>query len=151
MNKLVNKAGYLLGTKDGETYYLEKASWDCDWYWGFGYVKAYHGKCTSDKAWRGHQHFDTLFLGTGKCVEGFKSFFDETPLTDREIWTLLELMQSFYIARRYSDMLCVHSAHITVNPAKDSIVNDAEYERINKEMIPAICEQVYKLLGEVEK
>ena len=33
---------YLLGSdKDGVKYWLEEASWDCGWYWGFGYVETY--------------------------------------------------------------------------------------------------------------
>lgn len=151
MNKLVNKAGYLLGIKDGESFYLEKATWDCDWYWGFGYVESYRGKGTSDRAWRGHQHFDTLFLKPAKFVEGFKASFDETPLSDKEIWKLLELMKSFYIARQYSDMLHTGGAHISSSPVKDTISSEAEYKRINEVVIPAICEQVYKLLSEEEE
>lgn len=29
---------YLGTTLDNEKLYLSKPSWDCDWYWGFGYV-----------------------------------------------------------------------------------------------------------------
>lgn len=136
----------LLGIRNGETYWLEKASWDCDWYWGLGYVESYRGHGRSDKSWRGHQHFDSLFLKPAEFVDGYKKFFEETTLTDKEIWTLLELMQSAYIARRYSDMLHTGGAHITGNPAKENIQNMAEYERINKQVIPSIMNEVYKLL-----
>lgn len=140
------KYQFLLGVKDGETYWLEKASWDCDWYWGLGYVESYRGHGRSDKSWRGHTHFDSLFLRPAKFVDGFKEFFDDTPLTDKEIWTLLELMQSAYTARRYSDMLHTGGAHITTNPARDIIHDNAEYKRINKKVIPSIMNEVYKLL-----
>ena len=33
---------YLLGADaEGTKYWLEAPSWDCDWYWGFGYVETY--------------------------------------------------------------------------------------------------------------
>lgn len=33
---------YLLGVDaDGTRYWLEAPSWDCGWYWGFGYVEVY--------------------------------------------------------------------------------------------------------------
>lgn len=136
---------FLLGKKDGNYYWLEKASWDCDWYWALGYVESYRGHVRADKSWRGHEHFNGLFLKTANFVDGYKEFFDEQPFTDKEIWTLLELMQSAYTARKYSDMLHTGGAHITSNPAKESIQNMAEYERINKKVIPSIMNEVYKL------
>ena len=33
---------YLLGRdEEGINYWLEEPSWDCGWYWGFGYVETY--------------------------------------------------------------------------------------------------------------
>ena len=33
------KKEYLLGTDEyGIKYWLESESWDCNWYWGFGYL-----------------------------------------------------------------------------------------------------------------
>jgi hypothetical protein len=38
---------YLIGKdKSGTNYWLESPSWDCDWYWGFGYIETYV-KCIS--------------------------------------------------------------------------------------------------------
>ena len=34
----------------------------------------------------------------------------------------------------------------TTNPAKGAIQNPAEYDRINKEMIPAIMQEIYKIM-----
>ena len=148
VRKVNGRYQLLLGIRNGESYWLEKAIWDCDWYWGIGYVESYRGKGRSDKSWRGHNHFDSMFLKPAKFVDGYKDFFDEVTLTDDEIWRLLELMQSAYICRRYSDMLHSGGAHITSNPAKEIIQNEAEYERINKEVIPSILEAIYKLLSE---
>lgn len=151
MEKLVReingKKNYLLGTKDGDTYYLEEAHWECDWYWGLGYVESYIGRGTSDRSWRSHRHFDTLFLEPAKFKEGFRNFFDETvDLTDNEIWKLLELMKSAYLAREYSDMIYRGGAHYTSNPCKETIKDEAEYKRINEVVIPSIMNKVYELL-----
>ena len=142
---------YLLGKdEDGIFYWLEKASWDCDWYWGGGYVETYtnneHPEYSRDI--ESHQHFDGLFFNKRKNgFDLFNEFFAETPLTKNEIWELCELMKSFYIAREYSDMLYRGGAHYTSNPAKEAIKNEEEYERINKIVIPAIMDEVYKLLS----
>ena len=55
-------------------------------------------------------------------------------------------MKAFYIAREYSDMVYRGGAHYTSNPAKEAIQDTAEYERINKKMIPSIMEEVYKIM-----
>lgn len=144
--KVNGKYQLLLGKKDGESYWLERASFDCDWYWGLGYVESYRGMGSGDKTWRGPQHFDILFLKPAKFVEGFKEFFDETPFTDDEIWKILELMQSAYTCLKYSDMLHTGVSHITSRVKVDLIKNDAEYGRLNNVVIPSIMNEVYKIM-----
>ena len=43
-------------------------------------------------------------------------------------------------------MLYTGGAHITSNPARDYILNGAEYDRINKKVIPSIMNEVYRLM-----
>lgn len=135
----------------GENCWLEEASWDCNWYWGFGYVETYtnNKNPSRSKDISVHQHFDELFFRTGKTsFDAFNDFFAETPLTDKEIWRLLELMKSFYIAKEYASMIYLGGAHYTShNPCEDIIKDSGEWERISRVVIPAICEEVYKLLG----
>lgn len=142
---------YLLGTdEDGIKYFLESGSWDCDWYWGFGYVETYTNNRVPhlSKDIASHQHFDGLFLNQRKNgYDAFKEFFAETPLTNDEIWKLLELMRSYYTARAYSDMIHRGGTNYTGNPVVARIKNDIEYKRINEEVIPTIMEEVYNILG----
>lgn len=152
-----NKFGhkyYLLGTdKEGIKYFLEEASWDCDWYWGGGYVETFSNNrnpvCSRDID--SHRHFNYMFLTYNKNgFDMFKDFFKETPFTDNEIWKICELMKSFYVAREYSDMIYRGGAHYTKNPAKETIMDKAEYNRINKVVIPTIMTELYKILSEEE-
>jgi len=144
------KEYYLLGVdKDNEAYYLEEARWNCGWYWGFGYVETFTNRKNPrmSKDISSHRHFDGMFLKGKSCAyDEFKDFFAETPLTDREIWTLVELMMSAYNARAYSDMLHIGGAHHTENPCRGIIRNKQEYDRINQEVIPAIMKKVYEIL-----
>lgn len=141
---------YLLGADSSGVYYwLEAASFACNWYWGGGYVESYtNNKCPNhSRDIKSHQHFDSLVLrGKACCFDNFKALFVETPLSDREVWKLCELMQSFYTARKYSDMLYSKGAHITSNPIGDTISNSTEYKRINESVIPAIMREVYNIL-----
>ena len=149
-NYAFGKDIYLLGKdSDGILYWLEAAGWDCDWYWGGGYVKSYTNNKHPENAKDiiSHQHFDSLFFNNRTDeYAAFKEFFSETPFTDSEIWKLLELMKAFYIARKYSDMIHQGGAYYTTNPAKEAIQNPTEYDRINKEMIPAIMQEIYKIM-----
>lgn len=146
------KKVYLLGTdKKGILYWLEEGKWECKWYWGIGYVETYtnNKKPHLAKDIRSHQHFNGLFFnGPSNGFDEFKNFFADTPLSDKEIWQLMEIMNSLYTLRNYSDMLHRGGARYTTNPCSDIIKNDEEYERINKIVIPALSEQLYKLLGE---
>ena len=146
-----NKKIYLLGQNiDGINYWLEEASWDCGWYWGFGYIETYTNNNTpslsNDIA--SHTHFNNLNEGRNQNLyDAFKEKFVTTPLSDKELWTLCELMKSYYTAKEYADMLYIGGAHYTTNPCKEIIKNDNEYNRINKTIIPAICKEVYAILS----
>lgn len=141
---------FLLGADSEETmYWLEDGSWDCDWYWGIGYVETYTNNKNPELARdiESHRHFDGLFFnGTKNGYDLFKEFFVETPLSDKEIWTLVELMKSLYILREYSDMLHCGGAHYTTNPNAELLNNETEYKRINEEVIPTLLKSVRELL-----
>lgn len=144
------KTIFLLGKDNNDTnYWIESASWDCSWYWGFGYVETYtnNSNPARSKDINSHQHFDSLFFKGNKCgFDSFKELLVETPFTDSEIWKICELMKSFYIARSYSDMLHCGGAHYTTNPARDVIKSEDEYERINNCVIPEIINELYLIL-----
>lgn len=141
---------YFLGQdENGVNYWLEAASWDCSWYWGGGYVETYTNNKNPEiaKDIESHQHFDGLFFkGNKNAHDLFVEFFPVHPFTDSEVWKICELMKAFYTARAYSDMLHRGSANYTANPAADIIKSSKEYDRINKNVIPAIMKELYKIL-----
>jgi len=147
-----DKNAYLLGSdKDGIKYYLEEATFDCGWYWGIGYIETYTNNNYPERSTdiSSHQHFDSLiFDKNNSAFDNFKKVFVNNPFTDKEVWLILELMQSLYDLRVYSDMLYSGGAHYTANPLADTIKNVQEYERINKVVIPALLKKLYTILEE---
>lgn len=129
---------------EGVKYYLQDFSWDCGWYWGGGYVETF----TNNKApslsvdIQSHQHFNTMFFN-GNYEKFLKA---DTPFTLAEKWQILELLKTFYTMREYSDTLYRGGAHFTTNPVKDIIKNEEEYNRINKVIIPAVREELIKII-----
>ena len=143
------KEVYLLGTdKYGTKYWMEEPSWDCGWYWGFGYIETYQENKNPSKAediWS-HSHFDLLSEKNMNLYDGFKEKFTDTPLEDEEIWQLCELMKTFYIMREYAEVLHRGDAHYTENPCKEVIKNDEEWRRINEVVLPEVFKEVRKIL-----
>lgn len=126
----------LIGKNDNRSIYLTAPSWDCGWYWGFGYL----GNKDS------HYHIDTL--GKGKVLfEAFKNHFGDTLVVrESQLWTLCELFQTFYDLKNTAEVLGRGGSHYTYNPCKDIITNKQEVERINTIVLPHIFEEIYKIL-----
>lgn len=59
-SKAFRKEIYLLGCdSSGQNYWLEAPSWDCNWYWGFGYIETYtnNSNPSISKDIESHQHW----------------------------------------------------------------------------------------------
>ena len=153
VDEAFGKKQNLLGQKDGIYYWLEEATWDCEWYWGLGYVETFTNNKNPHLARdiNSHSHFDGMFFKSNKNgYDSFKEFFDETVLSDEELWTLVECMKSLYTLSEYAELLHRGGSHYTSNPCSELIMNNDEYERINQELIPALLNQVYELLSDKE-
>lgn len=139
-----------IGVRDGEEIYLSAPSWDCGWYWGFGYLGNenchYHVDGLTkhesydfdNRVWK--YEFTSLF-------DGFKKHFGSSLIVrDSQLWTLCELFQTFYTLKETAEVLGRGGAHYTTNPCKDIIMNTEEVTRINTVVLPAIFEAIYKIL-----
>jgi len=149
---------YLLGSfNNGERFWLEAASWDCDWYWGFGYIETYTNNKNPTKAndITAHQHYNGLCscrvetedYPSGKYVDFLAEHknISECVLTEHEQWQFSDLMKSFYTLRDTAQMM--HSGHSRLTSNKDINLKDMElYTHINKVLMPKIFQAVYNLL-----
>lgn len=86
---------YLLGTdEEGTKYWLEEPSWDCGWYWGFGYIETLNARGTDIES---HQHADNFY------TKWKSKTLKETTFTEDESWALCELFDNFYMLRELAD------------------------------------------------
>lgn len=148
-----NKKIYLLGAdKEGVKYWLEAPSWDCGWYWGFGYVETYTNNKFPSKARdiKSHQHFDSLFLknSIGCAFDAFNEFFKETTLSNDEIWILVDYMKSFYNLMESARTLGAGYSYMTERAKIEEVKNVEIVKEINERILPAIFEKIDKLLSE---
>lgn len=150
MREAFGKKIYLLGTdREGANYWLEAPTWDCGWYWGCGYVETYTNNKNPEIARdiNSHQHFDGLFLkGKKNGYDAFKEFFYDVTVTDKELWTLIEIMKTIYTLKETAEILDRGGSHYTTNPCKDIIINKEEVKRINEVVLPALFKEVEDLL-----
>ena len=76
-----------LGTVNNENIFLSPPSWECNWFWGFGYLG--NANC--------HYHLSGLSKDCN-LFKGIKNHFGDSFIIkdDKDIWTFVELIQTFY-------------------------------------------------------
>ena len=145
-----NKEIYLLGKDaEGTLYWLEEPSWDCGWYWGFGYIETYTNNRNPHlaKDINSHQHFDGLFLNGNKCcIDMFNEFFVETTLSQSEIYELCDYMRTFYTLQKTAELYKYGCSWITERAKLDILKNEEQRDYINNQVLPQVFERIKKLL-----
>jgi hypothetical protein len=157
---------YLLGTdSDKQKYWLEAPKWDCDWYWGFGYVETYTNNRNPflAKDIKSHRHIDNSFIGQHEYYDGKKdahclgkyihNIYDSPLLKEKtfskeEGWQLSELFKQFYLLKEMAEFCHRErpSCHVTTSPVDHGNMHDW-YDKINYEMIPKITEKILTILS----
>jgi hypothetical protein len=142
---------FLLGVdKDGYQYWLEKGTWECGWYWSFGYIR-YGGNFS---------HFDTLFGKDEKdfaCnfYDGFTARITESPLyqpgenntNHKRLWEFCDLAKTIYTLKEAAEVLGRGGSHYIGDPLCKDIVKDEAYvKHLNEEVIPKLIKTAEGLL-----
>lgn len=136
MKTLRNYTKKLIGKNHNENIYLDAPSWNCGWYWGFGYLG--NRNC--------HYHFDGLNKNKdlhGAIIEHFGS---SLQIRTSDVWVFAELIKTFYNLKNTAELLGSGSSHLTSNPCKDLIINKDEVKRINEIVLPSVFDEIYKIL-----
>ena len=142
---------YLIGRdKYGDLIWLEAASWDCSWYWGFGYIEVYtrQSSPSSSKDISSHSHWSGL-LGRqddGDHNHHINEALQETVLLDSESWKLSDLMQSFYTLKKAAEFYHHGCSHLTSTDTQDELKSEEQEKHINETILPRLFEEVYKIL-----
>lgn len=151
--KVINKFGvhYLLGKdKRGQYVWLEKESWECGWYWGFGYLHTFtnneHPACSRDID--SHFHFDSTFMkGPEYAKKMFEEYFVETPLTDDEMWILCDYMMTFYTLKKTAELFRHGYSYQTSKAYIDKLKSEEQSDKINHEILPDLFKRIETLLS----
>lgn len=170
VSRVFGKDVYLFGEDaNGVLYWLESPSWDCSWYWGFGYIETYTNNKNPQisKDINSHQHFSG-FVGEQQKYDFEKQAFVKSDyihnifdndnfigftFTENEGWKISELFDQFYLLKNMSGFC--HKKFPGCHIATIKEVNHGDlsewYDKINKEMIPKITNEILNILTPKEK
>lgn len=144
---------FYIGNHNNEKIYLSPPSWNCGWYWGFGYLGNKNCHYHVDGLTK-HEHYNT----DKECWEyeftnlfdGFKKHFTDLQIRESKLWTLCELFQTFYTLKETAEVLGRGGAHYAKNPCADIIINKDEVKRINEIVLPSVFDAIFDLLKDGE-
>lgn len=132
---------FLLGVRnDGYKVYLEDFSWDCDWYWGGGYLEVFPKTRTPDNAKDicEHYRFDSFFEEFG--LDKFQKEFKACVLEEKELWDLFDLMKSFYTLGEAAEVFKGGNSNYSDKTFKFKypVLNQLINEIIEEKIIPEV-------------
>jgi len=101
MTETVRLGKIIKGEYAGEKVSLTKHSWDCGWYWGFGYL------------WNRNLHFhfeSLLWFHYGKDGKSYLNPFES--VLDDEFYIIADMMKSAYVMNKMAEVYN-HGGHYT--------------------------------------
>ena len=123
--------------KTAEFIYITKPTWDCEWYWSFGYLGNVH--C--------HYHLDDY--QKGRNINMYDALLTDYDLVDRireNLWTFCELALTIYTLKETAEVLRRGGSHCSTNPCKMDIL-DVEYtNKLNNVVLPKVMQTFWDLV-----
>lgn len=119
---------------------LRRPSFDCNWYWGFGYLG--NRDC--------HYHLSGLTEGKNiNMFDAMKEHFGDSLVIkdDKLLWQFCEVVTTIYTLRKSADMYHLGGSHYTTNPCSDSLKRLDWYTEINEVLIPEQIAAMYAILA----
>lgn len=129
--------------------YLTGFSWDCNWYYGGGYL-GYYNKIGRPSL-QIHTHFDVIFLN--QKIENnrtalwynLKDLVDNPQFNNNEWWRIKDLYKQFYISRDCAEVFQYGGNCISEGRSKNEINKDMA-DKINKHIENNIISEIKKIL-----
>ena len=129
---------YLGNTTQCGGLYLSKHSWDCGWYWGFGYIG--NNSC--------HMHIDSL-MGAEYDI---RSIFDKgSPITQNQWWIIRDLFTQAYALKKAAEVY-QHGGHQTTKPGITDCIKNLEMAALINKDLEIVLNKVWDfIVNEVKR
>lgn len=150
-----DKIFFGVNKETNEEIYLSKPSFDCNWYWSFGYLG--NSDC--------HYQLDSyqskqkiLYTKDGKLTiitekrnismyDALLADYTLNPIIEKNLWVFCELALSIYTLKKAAELFHIGGAHMTVNPGKDKLKNIELYNTLTFDLIPEQCQLLWDLIN----
>ena len=118
--------------------YLSKHSWDCGWYWGFGYIG--NNSC--------HMHIESL-IGAEYDI---RSIFDKgSPITQNQWWIIRDLFTQAYALKKTAEVY-QHGGHQTTKPGITDCIKNLEMAALINKDLEIVLNKVWDfIVNEVKR
>lgn len=155
---ITGSAKVFFGTRksDNTRIYITKPSFDCDWYWSFGYLgnknEHYHLESYQQKT-----HFFKLETGEFKLIteqrninmyDALLADYALNPIIELNLWTFCELAKSIYTLKEAAELFHRGGSHYTKNPGQSKLQNQSLYDLLTFDLIPSQCQLLWDLIQE---
>lgn len=132
---------FRIGIMDGRDVMLRVPSFDCGWYWGFGYLG--NRDC----------HFHLNYLESMDPKLANKNLYDQLiglfgdslTIPRKKLWTFCEIVKTIYTLKEAAEVFGRGGSY-TKNPDKDALTIPEYVDRINNELIPMQIRSLWELL-----
>ena len=120
--------------EDGRMIYIAPPTWDCNWYWSFGYLKATG------------EHFHLRNYGNLNWKDALERDYTlNVKLRGDNLWKFYELAKTAYGLKDAAEILGRGGCNVTDNPLTEVIKNKAEVDRINQIVLPQIFDAINEM------
>ena len=122
----------------GENIYLEKHSFDCGWYWGFGYIGNR----------RLHTHA-SIFINELLWHNKNEVFKESIFKTDDDFWIFKDLLKQAYTLQKCAEIY-QYGGHCITHSKTVIIKNNSKADIINKDL-ETVLDQLWTFLSQIRK
>ena len=125
-----------LGKAGDECIYLSKHSWDCNWYWDFGYIG--NNSCHFHiESWLDHKNIN------------IKDIFSETNISQSHWWIIRDLFIQAYALRRAADTYR-YGGHQTDDAKPLRVIDPDMATRLNADL-KVLLDTIWIFINEATK
>ena len=147
-----NKDVYLLGAdENGDKYWLEAPSWDCNWYWGFGYIEVYSNNSDPSMARdiTSHSHATNFMSEYFTSWNGSDPILKDQVFNEQEGWELSELFKQFYFLKEAAENFKRGNCYVATAKIPEWKKPELVIE-INEILIPQVTKRILDILTPVK-
>ena len=130
--------------ENGDKVYLQKAEYQCDWYYGFGYIAIYQPNKQEQHT---HTHWNSFFTGSSHVTpDDIKNKLETVHIDENKLWEICDLMQTFYTLKEASGVYEREgSSHLT-GETRGLLENNGTKRKLDLDTAK-IIQEVQKIVG----